>query len=95
MLLAFDKLSFSLVTKLCSKLNSYFDAAFEPCLDESVEVNSSDSPLDEKLDERYVALISYNYFSIVRVPISSSFMLVTNLININVMQYSQPFQNST
>ena len=56
MLLAFDKLSFSLVTKLCSKLNNYFDAAFEPCLDESVEVNSSDSPLDEKLDERYVLM---------------------------------------
>lgn len=52
MLLAFDKLSFSLVTKLCNKLNTYFDAAFEQCLDESVEVNSTDSPLDEKLEER-------------------------------------------
>ncbi|KFM66641.1 Anaphase-promoting complex subunit 5, partial [Stegodyphus mimosarum] len=53
MLLAFDKLSFSLVTKLCYKFHVYFDAAFEQCLDESAEMNNSDSPLDEKLDDSY------------------------------------------
>nr|XP_042903472.1 anaphase-promoting complex subunit 5 isoform X2 [Parasteatoda tepidariorum] len=53
MLLAFDKLSFSLVTKLCHKFHVYFDAAFAQCLDDSTDINCSDSALDEKLEDSY------------------------------------------
>ncbi|GIX68288.1 anaphase-promoting complex subunit 5 [Caerostris extrusa] len=53
MLLAFDKLSFSLVTKLCRRFHAYFDAAFVQCLEESVEVPSGDSPRGEDFEESY------------------------------------------
>ncbi|XP_054724670.1 anaphase-promoting complex subunit 5-like [Uloborus diversus] len=51
MLLAFDKLSFSLVTKLCTKVRIYYDTAFGQCLEECSDISIGDSPLDEKLDE--------------------------------------------
>ncbi|XP_055939873.1 anaphase-promoting complex subunit 5-like [Argiope bruennichi] len=53
MLLAFDKLSFSLVTKLCRKFHTYFDSAFVQCLDESIEIPCGDSPRGEDLEESY------------------------------------------
>ncbi|GBM09638.1 Anaphase-promoting complex subunit 5 [Araneus ventricosus] len=53
MLLAFDKLSFSLVTKLCRKFHAYFDSAFVQCVDESIEIPCGDSPRGEDLEESY------------------------------------------
>ncbi|GFS47616.1 anaphase-promoting complex subunit 5 [Nephila pilipes] len=53
MLLAFDKLSFNLVTKLFRKFQNYFDAAFVQCLDESLEIACGDSPRGEDLEESY------------------------------------------
>lgn len=89
MLLAFDKLSFSLVTKLCTKLHTYFDAAFEQCLDESVEVSSSDSPLDEKLEESY-----YEEFQVFASQKQAEFFIAQQaaLLQINESAALSPFE---
>lgn len=53
MLLAFDKLSFSLVTKLFRKFHIYFDAAFVQCFDENSEITCGDSLPTEDYEESY------------------------------------------
>ncbi|GFQ73187.1 anaphase-promoting complex subunit 5 [Trichonephila clavata] len=53
MLLAFDKLSFNLITKLFRKFHAYFDAAFVQCFDENLEIACADSPPVEDLEESF------------------------------------------